>query len=181
MIKHECLRFEELPKPGTLVAIDAEFVSMQQVRSHFPELIRLLNYILLLHRKKRSSGPTVRPVSFALLASALRVFRSCEGTVRKKAFHSLTTTFIRVTSSLTTSPSSRASNVRFFFLPQSHLPKPLAPCAVGDLDPHLSRHTLTPLKLVYKKLRLLVDRGCIFIGHGLSKDFRIISQFLACL
>jgi PAB-dependent poly(A)-specific ribonuclease subunit 2 len=29
---------------------------------------------------------------------------------------------------------------------------------------------------VYKKLRLLVDRGCIFIGHGLSKDFRIISK-----
>lgn len=31
IIQHECLRFEELPKPGTLVAIDAEFVSMQQV------------------------------------------------------------------------------------------------------------------------------------------------------
>lgn len=29
---------------------------------------------------------------------------------------------------------------------------------------------------MYKKLRLLVDRGCIFIGHGLSKDFRIISE-----
>lgn len=50
---------------------------------------------------------------------------------------------------------------------------------VGDLDPHMSRHTLTPLKLVYKKLRLLVDRGCIFIGHGLSKDFRIISACFA--
>ena len=46
---------------------------------------------------------------------------------------------------------------------------------VGDLDPMLSRYTLTPLKLVYKKLRRLVDCGCIFIGHGLSKDFRIIS------
>lgn len=42
-----------------------------------------------------------------------------------------------------------------------------------------SPHTLTPLKVVYKKLRLLVDRGCIFIGHGLSKDFRIISKFAA--
>jgi len=46
----------------------------------------------------------------------------------------------------------------------------------GDLDPSRSRYTLTPLKIVYKKLRLLVDRGCIFIGHGLSKDFRIISK-----
>jgi PAB-dependent poly(A)-specific ribonuclease subunit 2 len=47
---------------------------------------------------------------------------------------------------------------------------------VGDLDPHLSRHTLIPLKLAYKKLRLLVDRGCIFIGHGLAADFRFISK-----
>lgn len=31
LIRHECLRPEELPNPGTLVAIDAEFVSMQQV------------------------------------------------------------------------------------------------------------------------------------------------------
>lgn len=44
-----------------------------------------------------------------------------------------------------------------------------------------SPYTLTPLKVVYKKLRLLVDRGCIFIGHGLSKDFRIISMLSFCL
>ena len=35
LIKHECLRFEELPTPGTLVAIDAEFVSMQQEETEF--------------------------------------------------------------------------------------------------------------------------------------------------
>ncbi|KDN41342.1 hypothetical protein K437DRAFT_226828 [Tilletiaria anomala UBC 951] len=45
----------------------------------------------------------------------------------------------------------------------------------GDLDPETSRHTLVPLKTAYKKLRLLVDLGCVFIGHGLSKDFRIIN------
>jgi PAB-dependent poly(A)-specific ribonuclease subunit 2 len=40
----------------------------------------------------------------------------------------------------------------------------------------MSSHTLVPLKVAYKKLRLLIDLGCIFIGHGLSKDFRIISK-----
>ena len=48
----------------------------------------------------------------------------------------------------------------------------------GDLDPESSRHTLVPLKVAYKKLRLLVDLGCVFIGHGLNKDFRIISAFV---
>ena len=48
--------------------------------------------------------------------------------------------------------------------------------AAGDLHPNYSTHVLLPLKVVYKKLRLLVDLGCIFVGHGLSKDFRIISM-----
>ena len=34
-IKHEPLRFEELPTPGTLIAIDAEFVSMQQEETEY--------------------------------------------------------------------------------------------------------------------------------------------------
>lgn len=46
----------------------------------------------------------------------------------------------------------------------------------GDLDPGLSKHTLVPLKVAYKRLRVLVDMGCIFVGHGLRQDFRIISK-----
>lgn len=38
MIKHEVLREDELPKPGTLVAIDAEFVEMQSVSCVVPPL-----------------------------------------------------------------------------------------------------------------------------------------------
>lgn len=47
-----------------------------------------------------------------------------------------------------------------------------------DLDPNTSRHTLVPLKVAYKKLRTLVDLGCILIGHGLNKDFRIINIYV---
>ncbi|TPX39823.1 hypothetical protein SeMB42_g03619 [Synchytrium endobioticum] len=45
----------------------------------------------------------------------------------------------------------------------------------GDLDPAVSIHPLVPLKVAYKKLRMLVDMGCVFVGHGLKKDLRIIN------
>ncbi|KAH0830330.1 ubiquitin carboxyl-terminal hydrolase-domain-containing protein [Lanmaoa asiatica] len=139
LVKHECLRFEELPKPGTLVAIDAEFVSMQQEESEF-----------------RSDGTNrvIRPARLSLArVSVLRGDGPKEGIpFIDDHIH---------TSEVIVDYLTEFSGIKF-----------------GDLDPHLSRHTLTPLKLVYKKLRLLVDRGCIFIGHGLSKDFRIINIFV---
>ncbi|KAF7970658.1 hypothetical protein HWV62_23300 [Athelia sp. TMB] len=139
LIKHKCLRFEELPKPGTLVAIDAEFVQMQQEETEF-----------------RSDGTkkVLRPARLSL--ARVSVLRG-DGTMQGVPFiddhiHTSETIVDYLT---------EFSGINY-----------------GDLDPHLSRFTLTPLKLVYKKLRLLVDRGCIFIGHGLSKDFRIINIYV---
>jgi len=45
----------------------------------------------------------------------------------------------------------------------------------GDLDRTMSRHNLIGLKVAYKKLWLLLNLGCIFVGHGLIKDFRTIN------
>jgi PAB-dependent poly(A)-specific ribonuclease subunit 2 len=45
----------------------------------------------------------------------------------------------------------------------------------GDLDPKRSEHNLVPLKVAYKKLWLLLNLGCVFVGHGLLKDFRTIN------
>ncbi|TKA82829.1 hypothetical protein B0A55_01049 [Friedmanniomyces simplex] len=45
----------------------------------------------------------------------------------------------------------------------------------GDLTPGISRFTLVSLKEVYKKLWVLLNLGCKFIGHGLSSDFRTIN------
>ena len=42
----------------------------------------------------------------------------------------------------------------------------------GDLDPHTSQHNLVQLKVAYKKLWLLLNLGCSFVGHGLASDFR---------
>ncbi|KZP32520.1 PAB-dependent poly-A-specific ribonuclease subunit PAN2 [Athelia psychrophila] len=139
LIKHKCLRFEELPRPGTLVAIDAEFVQMQQEETEF-----------------RSDGTkkVLRPARLSLArVSALRGDGAMQGVpFIDDHIHTSETIVDYLT---------EFSGINY-----------------GDLDPHLSRYTLTPLKLVYKKLRLLVDRGCIFIGHGLSKDFRIINIYV---
>ncbi|KAI5464781.1 ubiquitin carboxyl-terminal hydrolase-domain-containing protein [Mariannaea sp. PMI_226] len=44
-----------------------------------------------------------------------------------------------------------------------------------DLDPRVSTHSLLPLKLAYKKLWILLNLGCKFLGHGLKQDFRVIN------
>ena len=44
-----------------------------------------------------------------------------------------------------------------------------------DLDPRISKHSLVPLKIAYKKLWILVNLGCTFLGHGLKQDFRVIN------
>ena len=43
-----------------------------------------------------------------------------------------------------------------------------------DLDASHSPHHLVTPQEAYLKMRLLMERGCIFVGHGLSQDFRMI-------
>ncbi|PON30540.1 PAB-dependent poly(A)-specific ribonuclease subunit PAN2 [Trichoderma gamsii] len=45
----------------------------------------------------------------------------------------------------------------------------------NDLNPHTTKHSLLPLKVVYKKLWILLNLGCKFLGHGLKQDFRVIN------
>lgn len=45
----------------------------------------------------------------------------------------------------------------------------------GDLDIEHSKRHLTTLRKAYLKLRHLVDVGCIFVGHGLKKDFKMLN------
>ena len=45
----------------------------------------------------------------------------------------------------------------------------------GDLDRNTSPHALVGLKHAYKKLWILLNLGCVFVGHALANDFRTIN------
>ncbi|GAA6005194.1 hypothetical protein JCM11491_002615 [Sporobolomyces phaffii] len=139
MIKHEPFRLDELPRRGTLVSIDAEFVSLQQEEAEF---------------HSDGTKKVIRPSRMTL--ARVSVLRG-EGVDTGIPFiddHIHTSE--PVVDYLTEFSGIRA----------------------GDLDPFSSRHTLVPLKVAYKKLRMLVDLGCVFIGHGLNKDLRIINIYI---
>ncbi|BGO90283.1 hypothetical protein NBRC10512_004804 [Rhodotorula toruloides] len=139
LVKHQPFRLDELPRKGTLVAIDAEFVSLQQEEAEFHS----------------------------------------DGT--KKVLRPSRMTLARVSVLRGEGPETGIP----FIDDHIHTSEPIVDyltefsgIRAGDLDPVHSRHTLVPLKVAYKKLRMLVDLGCVFIGHGLNKDFRIINIYI---
>ena len=48
----------------------------------------------------------------------------------------------------------------------------------SDLDPKATSYDLISAKRAYFKMRYLVERGCIFVGHGLSQDFLTVNIFV---
>ncbi|GAA5954496.1 hypothetical protein JCM21900_005967 [Sporobolomyces salmonicolor] len=139
LIKHEPFRSEELPRRGTLVSIDAEFVSLQQEEAEF---------------HSDGTKKVIRPSRMTL--ARVSVLRGEGPDTGIPFIDDHIHTSEPVVDYLTEFSGIRA----------------------GDLDPFSSRHTLVPLKVAYKKLRMLVDLGCVFIGHGLNKDFRIINIYI---
>ncbi|SPO31075.1 related to PAN2 - component of Pab1p-stimulated poly(A) ribonuclease [Ustilago trichophora] len=138
-IRHSLLNEDELPGAGTLVAIDAEFVALNQEE---------------LEIRSDGTRSVIRPTRLSL--ARVSVVRG-QGEREGEAF-------------IDDHIYTQEEVVDYLTKFSGILP--------GDLDPATSKHTVVPLKSAYKKLRLLVDRGCIFIGHGLKKDFRIINIFV---
>ena len=132
MLKHNV----EDPQAGTHVAIDSEFVALQQ------EEIEI---------KADGDREVIRPTRLGLArVSVLRGSGIHEGI---PFINDYIKTYEPVVDYLT----------KYSGLQE------------GDLDPITSSHALVPLKVAYKKLWLLLNLGCIFIGHGLPSDFRTIN------
>ncbi|KAF4595528.1 PAB-dependent poly(A)-specific ribonuclease subunit PAN2 [Ophiocordyceps camponoti-floridani] len=126
----------ERPGPGTIVALDTEFVAVRQ-----PEI------------EMNSDGEreTIRPIVYALArASVLRGQGEKEGTPFVDDYIAIKEPIVDYLTSY--------SGIR-----------------EEDLDPRLSKHSLLSLKMAYKKLWILLNLGCRFLGHGLKQDFRVIN------
>lgn len=134
--EYELLTQEEAPQPGTLVAIDAEFVMLQQEETEI-----------------RSDGTKslLRPTVLSL--ARVSVLRG-EGPKEGIAFID---DYIATTDPIV-----------------DYLTE-FSGIEAGDLDPALTKRDLVTLQTSYKKLWLLLNLGCVFIGHGLYNDFRTIN------
>ena len=126
----------EAPQAGTHVAIDSEFVALQQAEIEI-----------------RADGDreVIRPVRLGLArVSVLRGSGQDEGVPFINDYVTINEPVVD-------------------YLTQ------YSGLSEGDLDIRTSSHKLEPLKLAYKKLWLLLNLGCIFVGHGLPSDFRTIN------
>ncbi|KAG7748111.1 hypothetical protein KL912_002788 [Ogataea haglerorum] len=137
IVEYELLTREEAPKPGTLVAIDAEFVLLA------PE-----EYVF------RSSGAKVlvRPKKVSL--ARVSVIRG-EGPREGVCF---------IDDYILTDESKIKDYITSF-----------SGIEPGDLTPEKSNKTVVTLQTAYRKIWLLLNLGCVFVGHSLSGDFRAIN------
>lgn len=135
--EYTALTRDEAPQPGTLVAIDAEFVTLQ------PEELEI---------SYDGTKNLVKPKNLSL--ARISVIRG-EGEQEGVPFID---DYI-----LHTEPI-------FDYLTSFSGIEP------GDLDPVSSSKNLVTLQTAYRRLWLLLNLGCVFVGHGLKNDFRCINM-----
>lgn len=165
-----------MPKPGTLVAIDAEFVSLQLASNSQSSLsLSLMNQQEESEIRSDGTKKVLRPSILSL--ARVSVLRGNGPSAGKPFIDDYIHTSDVIVDYLTEYSGIRCTCLSSRWLRSCWLRF----SSVGDLDPNFSTRILLPLKAVYKKLRLLIDLGCIFVGHGVTKDFRIISPYTLIL
>ena len=136
MKQYELLTRTEAPTPGTLVALDAEFVSLTDAQLE----INCKGIKTLLKPSKKSLARV----------SLLRG----EGEKAGVPF------------------------IDDYIINECHIEDYLTQFSgiePGDLDPKISKKSLVNRQVFYRKIWLLLRLQCIFVGHGLTNDFRQIN------
>ena len=152
----------ERPQPGTQVGIDAEFVSLHQEE---------------LEIKPDGSRSVLRPSRLGLArVSVLRGNNDSSNSTESSP------TSPNAGYDTQDPPSFTPFIDDYVKIPHETIFDYLTPysgISPGDLDPKISPYQYTgrlvSLKIAYKKLWLLLNLGCVFVGHGLPKDFRTIN------
>lgn len=136
IIEYELLTRDEAPEPGSLVALDAEFIELAPAEFEFTNT---------------GVKKLMRPPKLSLgRISVLRGSGIKEGTCFIDDYietHEMVYDY-------KTSFSGLESN---------------------DLDVEKSNKSLVSLQTAYRKIWLLLNMGCVFVGHSLIGDFRMIN------
>ncbi|QLL32863.1 hypothetical protein HG536_0D03850 [Torulaspora globosa] len=136
-LEYKLLTKEEAPQPGSLVAIDAEFVILNEEMSDID-----------CHGVKT----IVKPKKTAL--ARLSAIRCADGPLFGVPF---------------------IDDYIFNEGPIENYVTKYSGISPGDLDLKTSSKPLVSREVTYRKVWLLMQIGCVFVGHGLSNDFKHIN------
>ena len=148
----------ERPQPGTHIGIDAEFVALQQeeleVKADGSRSILRPSRLGLARVSVLRGGPSSSPDDAAL-------YHGPHQAAQDDAFTPFVDDYIHISEPITD----------YLTVYSGIHPGDLSPAT----SPYTSTGQLVSLKTAYKKLWLLLNMGCVFVGHGLPKDFRTIN------
>lgn len=136
-LEYKLLTKDEAPQPGTMVAIDAEFVILNEEKSDID-----------CHGVKT----IIKPKKTAL--ARLSAIRCAEGPLFGVPF---------------------IDDYIFNDGPIEDYVTKYSGISPGDLDLKTSSKPLVSREVTYRKVWLLMQIGCVFVGHGLSNDFKHIN------
>ena len=154
-------REKEAPQPGTLVAIDAEFVTLK------PEQLE----ISYTGQKK-----LVKPKELSL--ARVSVLRGGREGLNSNITGNNNDNNNNISGMIIDDPLFGEAFIDDYIVHKSQIydyTTNFSGIEPNDLDIHKSSKNLVTLQTAYRKLWLLLNLGVIFVGHGLYTDFRTIN------
>ena len=190
------LRFNTaLPGPGDLIAFDGEFVSVSAERSVIgadgqrqvsEEVWQVLARMSLLDMGRNTSEGAAPSAAAAATAVGTGTGSGAVGGPGEGRDGAGLASAAAGSVSLGSGASSFNKNMMRILADDYILPvEPVVDYVTrfsgitpDDLDPQLSKHAVVTQRAAYLKLRYFIDRKCIFVGHGLQKDFETANIFI---